>query len=46
MFETPMELHYSQTAILNGFSIDEFETPMELHYSQTQFENFRLSRSV
>ena len=36
-FETPMELHYSQTPPRMGTGRRQFETPMELHYSQTTF---------
>ena len=34
-FETPMKLHYSQTAIVSSCCVKAFETPMKLHYSQT-----------
>ena len=34
-FETPMELHCSQTQLYSVFCPDGFETPMELHCSQT-----------
>ena len=35
LFESPMDLHYSQTD--GSFSIcgSKFESPMDLHYSQT-----------
>ena len=35
LFETPMELHCSQTQLYSVFCPDGFETPMELHCSQT-----------
>ena len=36
-FETPMELHCSQTGVRFIFSYTMFETPMELHCSQTKY---------
>ena len=35
MFESPMDLHYSQTMGKQGLRIWAFESPMDLHYSQT-----------
>ena len=35
LFETPMELHCSQTSLIDRTIDDTFETPMELHCSQT-----------
>ena len=37
LFETPMELHCSQTQLYSVFCPDGFETPMELHCSQTGY---------
>ncbi len=34
-----MELHYSQTVLLNLLPIDKFYYLMELHYSQTKLMN-------
>ena len=35
MFESPMDLHYSQTPTIFCFKFHWFESPMDLHYSQT-----------
>ena len=35
MFESPMDLHYSQTSYRNIGIQCVFESPMDLHYSQT-----------
>ena len=43
-FETPMELHCSQTSRLSELGRDKFETPMELHCSQTSLHGFTKSR--
>ena len=37
-FESPMDLHYSQTLPTLIRSVSLFESPMDLHYSQTQKE--------
>ena len=34
-FESPMDLHYSQTNVSSDCCIFGFESPMDLHYSQT-----------
>ena len=34
-FESPMDLHYSQTFCVVRYCIGKFESPMDLHYSQT-----------
>ena len=36
VFETPMELHCSQTPLIVINLKQTFETPMELHCSQTE----------
>ena len=36
MFESPMDLHYSQTAETLQVYHELFESPMDLHYSQTR----------
>ena len=38
MFETPTDLHYSQTEKPEPVEPVEFETPTDLHYSQTLSE--------
>ena len=35
MFESPMDLHYSQTESEGNKDEERFESPMDLHYSQT-----------
>ena len=35
MFESPMDLHYSQTVAIYVRNAVSFESPMDLHYSQT-----------
>ena len=35
LFESPMDLHYSQTDIPDELDALQFESPMDLHYSQT-----------
>ena len=35
MFESPMDLHYSQTVVRSYVPRLAFESPMDLHYSQT-----------
>ena len=34
-FESPMDLHYSQTIHVKTLLSCKFESPMDLHYSQT-----------
>ena len=36
LFESPMDLHYSQTHLSFHRMKLSFESPMDLHYSQTQ----------
>ena len=35
LFESPMDLHYSQTIVVAQHRERLFESPMDLHYSQT-----------
>ena len=35
LFESPMDLHYSQTLVPSELKSSWFESPMDLHYSQT-----------